>query len=233
MIDPIQSGRTGHAPGGGCRGVAPPHRKDRHPGSERTREPSPGRGAGRSPPRTENWPPRFRADAGARPRAGGAGGSPPRTMKRESPEGALAEAATLSGLSPIRCRAGDPTPIGVLADGRSLRQVRSEDRGLSSPRSFCGSRDPPSRGSLDDPEGSPSDLPIVPGALGFPVAPGACTAASVWLSPHRTLRSGPAAGFPPRRDRKRRPSLWCRQPDGLIVFRGPSRVFASRRIPAD
>jgi len=55
------------------------------------------------------------ARQGRPPAVGGSGGASPLRIKQEderNPEGVSAEASTLSGLSTVRCRAGDPTPSG-------------------------------------------------------------------------------------------------------------------------
>jgi hypothetical protein len=116
--------------------------------------------------------------------------------KRESPEGALAEASTLSGLSSIRSRAGDPTPNGVLADGRSLRQGCDPKIAPSRLREGSAGRETRHPGTARRSRRIPvrhSERPRCPRS---PDGSGSRSTASERLSPLRASWLGPPPGFP-------------------------------------
>jgi len=105
-----------------------------------------------------------------------------------NPEGASAEASTLSGFSVRLRRAGDPTPSGAIGRSR-WRAVR---RPLSPSPGRVQALRPAVVKPLDDPEGSPFGLATFRVASGFP---GAIRRA--FRSVSRPSDSTCVGGFPP------------------------------------
>jgi hypothetical protein len=105
-----------------------------------------------------------------------------------NPEGASAEASTLSGFSVRLRRAGDPTPSGAIGRSR-WRAIR---RPLSPSPGRVQALRPAVVKPLDDPEGSPFGLATFRVASGFP---GAIRRA--FRSVSRPSGSTCVSGFPP------------------------------------
>jgi hypothetical protein len=172
-----------------------------------------------------------------------AGRPPIHATDARNPEGAVAGAATLSGLSSRLELGRGPNSGREFAADRSQRRcdlpIASVFRllrpvsSLRSPSPGNGLRVVRLAGHgrpLDDPEGSPSGPPTTlglrfPGDSGFPVLRAVPAFADL-------SRRGVASGLPLRRGRKSRPAPQAWQPQQPIVFRDQCSGFREARSAA-
>lgn len=170
-------------------------------------------------------------------------------LDARNPEGALTEASTLSGFSPVRRPAGDRTSF-ELRSWPKPAAVRSEDRlpvaeecaSLAARQSSFRSTIPKDPRSFWRPPSPPVSLwPRVEPSVRFPFLPARPSVRFPFLpalafQPVSRLSSrpswrfpvfpAPSFGFPLRRGRKSRPSTHLAQARNLIVFRELDSLFA-------
>ena len=156
------------------------------------------------------------------------GGRPPAAITRKS-RGSLGRNLNPLGTLVRSVSSRGPNSERRLAAGRSQRRCAiRKSRHLVSETTLRVVR-PAVRRTARRSRRIPVRSPVRPGALGFPMAPETLATASGWLSPPRTSWSGSAAGFPLRRDRKRRRPTCGQATSSIDCFSRPVFAFSRTR----